>query len=508
LPSRPAQLNRSTHFSPPEGVNLRDVSESLFADAKKAPQEPPSLDDLEPSTVPARAAWHRRPENQHLYTLESLNQAQGQVAGVFLDYFEADDNWCLSRQGPRPEPPLVVACGGPGTGKTHTALTAREEYRRRNKTDRDPFVYTAQNGSPASALPDGRTVQSLFCIPCNENNSEDASRKGKKKKKLNHLPPLTTAQRALLLALLDDKKALVLDEVSALDPVLLHFLHHRLCELFGNSKPFGGFAVLFLGDPFQLGPPFGSTVFQLLASLAVSGRRPCESEDPKENACYLFAKLRVVPLSAQCRAKDCPVQQDFVTTLSEWFGPTNPVTWDHVRNLRVLSPADKDFEFATVIVTGNRQRAAINLSQAKRDAARRGVPVVAWRHKLTKDAAKNFSEEDLNDLHDNYPETCGFFVLGGDAYLAENLCPRRKAANGSRAQFHSLTTDPDLPDLLKLADELAVSRGEPGEVVWVNPPLSVNVVLPGSSAADWPQKSRLPVTTDAGEVVVPVLASR
>ena len=93
---------------------------------------------------------------------------------------------------------------------------------------------------------------------------------------------LSDSEKARLVALQGTEKAwaLIIDEISAVSSQLFNYVDRRFRNLYNNDEPFGGLPVFIFGDFFQLPPPGGTTLFDVVV------RRFCEGENatavPKE----------------------------------------------------------------------------------------------------------------------------------------------------------------------------------------------------------------------------------
>jgi len=130
-----------------------------------------------------------------------------------------------------------------------------------------------------------------------------------------------------------------------------------------------------------------------------------------------------------------------------------------------------------------------------------GCPVIAWRIPLSD---KKLSPASLNYLHSTYDQLNAYFVPGAPAVIEENQNVTKRAANGSRATFHSLTLDDDDPESFA-ATTARLRAAQPGEIVFLDePPSFINVRLTGPDivASEW-----VGLTIVAGEAVIPVQSS-
>ena len=58
-----------------------------------------------------------------------------------------------------------------------------------------------------------------------------------------------------------NKKYIIIDEFSMMKQIEMFYLDQRLREIFRNNLPFGGIAILFVGDIGQLPPVKGKVLW-------------------------------------------------------------------------------------------------------------------------------------------------------------------------------------------------------------------------------------------------------
>ena len=85
----------------------------------------------------------------------------------------------------------------------------------------------------------GHTCHSAFHLPIH-------------KSKLDDYIPLSSEKLAAMKEAIGDTKLIVIDEVSMLSADMLLTIHRRLCDVMGNSEPFGSVLILAVGDLMQL----------------------------------------------------------------------------------------------------------------------------------------------------------------------------------------------------------------------------------------------------------------
>ena len=123
--------------------------------------------------------------------------------------------------------------------------------------------------------------------------------------------------------------------------------------------------------------------------------------------------------------------------LKMWHG--HQLAIEDLKRYRFFSSEDikqnKDWEFANVLVTGNKERQTIIASQAKRFAIKHKTHLIRWPLKVT---YVRGDENESGRQHREDPSLWGYFVCGGPANLTANINPTLQLANGTPVELHSL----------------------------------------------------------------------
>lgn len=129
----------------------------------------------------------------------------------------------------------VFLTGEPGAGKSHT-IKLFTDWLEEQKRD---YAVTASTGIAASHI-DGSTIHSWSGL---------GIRRNLQKEQLEGLK-----RNYWLTGKIRSVRTLIIDEISMLDAVALNDVSNIMAAVHGNTKPFGGVQIVFVGDFFQLPP--------------------------------------------------------------------------------------------------------------------------------------------------------------------------------------------------------------------------------------------------------------
>ena len=181
---------------------------------------------------------------------------------------------------------------------------------------------------------------------------------------------------------------------------------------------------------------------------------------------------------------------------------------------------DSTWAWATIGVSSNMEKLAIDWRQACAFARAHGRPVVVWRKPITSPTfLSNLVGGHLSMLYNGEPGLKGLFVKGAPAYLSKNFAKggvSRGLANGTTCVMHSLTFREETNEERHMAREaqVRIENALPGEVVDLGTlvPLSVNIehTVTADEAAGWPLGGSLhtPVVnriSNTGTYIIPVI---
>jgi hypothetical protein len=177
----------------------------------------------------------------------TLNEGQERAVRMVCDWAVEDRGYREdSAHNAAPEPLCVLIHGGAGVGKSVTAraIVAAVDALTGCAVGNSAVQCSAPTGVAASLLPMGRTVHDMLSLGAFVG--------------LERLKPLTGTKLAVARARFTNTRVVLIDEVSMITTAVLAHISDRLQQIGGDERPFGGYAVVFVGDFFQL-PPVDET---------------------------------------------------------------------------------------------------------------------------------------------------------------------------------------------------------------------------------------------------------
>lgn len=360
-----------------------------------------------------------------------LNQQQRNAHDEVLQWAHAMA--CADMQPPALMHTLI---GGPGTGKSFVAERiingVSAVFADAGNQLPSSVVVAAPTGVAASAYRGGRTLHSLLGIG-------RPKRKKKQKKQSSQLDAPTIRLSPDLTYV----KLIVIDEIFMAGSDLLEQLDRGLRQLFAGSPnranlPFGGVAILGLGDPWQL-PPVGSVS---LISESMKNFGP----DDTTSIGAIFSRFKFQVLSQQMRAQNDHSHTKFLDEIRNLpSAEFQRIVLKRLEMYRGLTTSelrdDPNWKFAPILVTNNYERCQINCAQLKHFAYEHGVPVIRWRNPLEYLKTKELDKKHLDALYQSpvhKAELHRFFAVGAPVFLSENISPQKGLANGTAGTLHSI----------------------------------------------------------------------
>ncbi|XP_070548914.1 uncharacterized protein [Ptychodera flava] len=227
--------------------SLQERKDNYVSDEGENDESIPDLLEKK-QKVSASEVYHQcgMSRNEAVILLRSLNSTQREI-------FYKVRQWCLNKaNGKSVEAFHMFLTGGAGTGKSHLIKAVYYEASRilariLPNPDDVSVLLTAPTGVAAFNI-NANTIHSTFSIAI------DAQ-----------LPyqPLGDEKINTLRSKLGSLHVLIIDEISMVDKKLLGYVHGRLRQIkqTGDQLPFGGVAVIGVGDFYQLPPVKGKALY-------------------------------------------------------------------------------------------------------------------------------------------------------------------------------------------------------------------------------------------------------
>jgi len=461
-----------------------------------------------------------------------LSGGQGSLIHRIRKYFDQVGP-VHDRLKPAPEPPLLLMTGDPGAGKSYVIETLVELAFMMGV---GRVQTTSFNGIAAVNI-DGTTLCRLLGIDKYTPTETDFAKA--------HSTIKGDQLMAIKNELDSDKLVLfIVDEVSTLDAVMIAMIDARLQRVMGNNRQFGGIAMLLCGDFNQLGavkkmfllddmigwaeyqkhsvsqidakkagatqvkpkkkrkraqvqPVSAKTMLRLSMERS---RKLAGKKDKKINTslyarysvrglvhhgCKLFSQFERYHLPEQHRAED-PVHMKFVKKLANG----RQITWKDLLPYKSLQEADtskKEWTFAPVLVSSNRERMEIVRVKAALFAKLHRTYVFKWRNKLT--GWKN-KPPDSSYLFTENAMLWQYFVPQAEAFLTKNINPSIGLANGTPVVCHSLVLGDDSSSIW---DQISGPNALPygSEIVLNEPPVAVNMKIQTGLDGKTPSRAKM-----------------
>ena len=366
--------------------------------------------------------------------------------------------------------PVLVITGGPGVGKSFLVDVLDGVSKIMNAGQQ---LRMALYGVAAINI-DGTSMHALMDIPIEFNKSNQQKIKPWNEDKLRNFKRLYD---------LDRISVIVVDEISTVKPFVLGYLNARLQEACCSDKPFGGKAIIMLGDFDQLPPAGGCTIPEVAMQIErekyfkcgglrrlAFGKKEYEITSVVSQGVEQFTRATLINLTEQHRSED----QEHTELLNR-MSAGDSIGPEDLRNYKILCKEDKDFEFATILTPGNRERHEFNKIQSNRWAMKHGTNVIKWPKR-----ERRWNAKPRNPIHvkrAKEQESCFWelFVAGACAYLTFNLNVGKGLGNGVPVRYDSISfTDKER----QIDFENQLNGSSPGEEITLTaPPDFVNVEL-------------------------------
>jgi len=359
-------------------------------------------------------------------TTFTLNSEQDAFVSMFVNQFTTASN--ISSK-------VWMLCGQPGTGKSY--VTKALIQRCLNAGVGEALVVSFQ-GKAATPL-SGRTIHSTFGI----------SRGGR----------TNVSDSSWLLKLPNWQKIqiLIIEEFSMVSPALLQVMDEKLRRARNVDAFCGGLVVLALGDPMQIPPVQGHSIYEYMLAgfnefnkhvLMVSNKSSMQVDVLYVKTHLNLTKINCVWLKQQMRTTDIQRQHAIQVACDPYENKPMRLLLPEV--LRFPLSADdmrqQRWQCAPVIVCDNTERHAINVRKLNAVARRRGVPIVRWKKDIgrvhwvrslvgTEHADHARVDACFDYLYEEEPALWEYFVMDADVMILQNIQPLGKGlTNGTEGR--------------------------------------------------------------------------
>jgi len=421
------------------------------------------------------------------------------------------------------DPPLLLVCGGPGNGKSKLVETF-DGITSLMKTGTQ--INTAYLGVAAVNI-GGTSLCTLLNIPTDRDPRMNATK--------HTIVPWSKEKKQQFRKQydVDNISCFVVDEISTVQPYLLAYLSARLMELYPESgKDFGGKAVVLLGDFHQLPPVGGDNIAK--SGMTQEGKsvvtkkkkksKTIQRWDPtqhsvnmKKEGLRLFQKAGFFDLTTQHRSKD-QLHTDFIESVRT----SGQIPLSGLKRYKLLQESDmksdKDFRFATIVVTGNQDRHRLNHSQSRDWAVYHQTNNVRWLRKIDFESWKGLTTSREGVMDSIKQNECFYetFVPGAQGFLNANINTSIGLANGTEIKFDSISFANKDDEKEYTKHKASMTAGE--TITLEKPPVAINVEIfadfPGDSEAQKRKNKikregwKFKTLADDGRVVIPIAHSR
>ena len=406
------------------------------------------------------------------------------------------------------EAPLLLITGGPGVGKSFLVEVLDNTSKMMRVGDQ---LRMALFGIAAINI-DGASLMAMMNIPTEFNRQGQQKVNPWKPDKLRQFQNMYDTTKI---------SAIVIDEISTVKPYMLAYLNARLQEACASTLPFGGKALVMLGDFDQL-PPAGGPSLPELAMMIEKERRTgnrvfynkknFEITSIVRQGAELFKRAYHIKLTEQHRSED-----EEHTNLLERMSNGETIGPEDLSVYKTISHNDTEFEFATILTPGNRDRHDYNNIQSQRWAHRHQTNIIRWPRRIRNKTWKGKPRDPRNVARAK--EESSFwelFIPSALAYLTFNLNMMKGLANGLPVKYHSISF---FRQEEQQQFELLLDAAKPGETITLEqPPDMINVEIfpdfPGDTKKErdknkvrreqWKHGS---ITTTDGKIVIPINVS-
>jgi ATP-dependent DNA helicase PIF1 len=216
--------------------------------------------DIQGKVVKPKQNAPQRPDaNSHEDLVGKLNPQQKQIYDLFKNHIKED------LANVNPQPIRLFLTGGAGCGKTFLANRLVElinlSYYDENDPENTEYCIKMAPTGAAACLIDGVTIHNGCYLMVDQ--KKDSARR--KHSDTDHQDRLSGKKLEVARNRYKKVKCILIDETSMINEEMLKMIARRCQEVSPNEKAraeyFGGFNMIFLGDPMQLNPIKGKPFY-------------------------------------------------------------------------------------------------------------------------------------------------------------------------------------------------------------------------------------------------------
>ncbi|KAK4045336.1 hypothetical protein OUZ56_032873 [Daphnia magna] len=250
-----------------------------------------------------------------------------------------------------------------------------------------------------------------------------------------------------------------------------------------KNLPFGGLAVLIVGDMFQFPPVDGTALYTSTADLYLRNRKL----DPATTAgVQYFVTFRRIILQQQMRFTNDAKHMTLINKLRQENPPMSEILVEIENDYQVLSrelaQSDPLFALSPIVVTSNNEGTSINKSQSK------------------------VKQSEINSLYLHDDSLTRYFVENAPRFITENIKPERGLVNSTAVTYHLLVLNDD-EDRERIAEQLMCSASKE-DIALQYPPKYINVCVDNANKDDFVDMTVVPDQSNGGPERAAIPAKR
>uniref|UniRef100_A0A7S0QIJ3 ATP-dependent DNA helicase n=1 Tax=Cryptomonas curvata TaxID=233186 RepID=A0A7S0QIJ3_9CRYP len=377
---------------------------------------------------------------------------------------------------PPPTPPLIFIHAEGGAGKSFIATflqCAADSYG-------FGHLSTAVMGVACNNLGNAVTIDSILRPrrPYQKKKQESEENQGYAN---SHLPKLALLSPPLTLKMQQQIKGralLIIDELSVFGPGTFALLDEHLRDILNDQRPFGGMAVLLLGDFFQLSAFLSrSFITVMIRNYVTHPDNRTDIELPEHQGCELLRLFTYAVLRINNRCKE-PDRLEAIRRLRDPVQKP-PINRAVLNLLTVMARkhiiAIPAFRFGPMLMPGNQERCMWNYYQMFFYAKANKKPIVGWKNLIN--GFGLWHPEIVEPLYANKEsELWSYFIEGGPGSILFNYSVPLGLSNGAPIHYHGLILGPHFTAAEIKSFKIEYAKAAPGIVIILpHPPYSVNI---------------------------------